>query len=49
MKISTIGIDLAKALFQVHAIDQYGKAVQMKKHRRGHLVAYFANNGYPLR
>ena len=27
MKITTIGIDLAKAIFQIHGIDERGKAV----------------------
>jgi len=27
MKITTVGIDLAKNLFQVHGVDERGKAV----------------------
>lgn len=27
MKITTLGIDLAKNVFQVHGIDEHGKAV----------------------
>ena len=27
MKITTVGIDLVKNLFQVHGIDEHGKAV----------------------
>jgi transposase len=27
MKITTVGIDLAKNLFQVHAVDERGKGV----------------------
>lgn len=27
MKITTIGIDLAKSVFQVHGVDERGKAV----------------------
>ncbi len=27
MKITTIGIDLAKEVFQIHGVDEHGKAV----------------------
>lgn len=43
MKISTIGIDLAKDIFQIHAVDQQGKVVQRKKLRRTELAVYFSN------
>jgi transposase len=43
MKISTIGIDLAKEVFQIHAADQSGKVVQRKKLRRSEMLTYFAN------
>jgi transposase len=42
MKISTIGIDLAKEYFQVHAADVHGKVVQKKKLRRKEMTTYFA-------
>lgn len=32
MKISTIGIDLAKEVFQIHAADHSGKVVQRKNY-----------------
>ena len=31
MKITTIGIDLAKNVFQVHGVDERGKAVLRKQ------------------
>jgi transposase len=31
MKITTVGIDLAKNVFQVHGIDQQGKVVFRKQ------------------
>ena len=34
MKITTVGIDLAKNVFQVHGIDERGKAVLRKQLRR---------------
>ena len=33
MKITTIGIDLAKSVFQVHGIDQRGKPVVLETQR----------------
>lgn len=41
MQITTIGLDLAKSVFQVHAIDAAGKVVVAKALRRGQLLAFF--------
>ncbi|GKS68393.1 transposase [Nitrosomonas sp. PY1] len=43
MKITTIGIDLAKEVFQVHGVDMYSKAVLRKQLRRSEMVRFFAN------
>ena len=43
MKITTVGIDLAKDVIQVHAIDEHGKAVVKKAMKRGKVLEYFAN------
>ena len=43
MKITTIGIDLAKTVFQVHGVDERGKAVLRKQLRRKDLLSFFAN------
>jgi len=43
MKITTVGIDLAKNVFQVHGIDERGKAVLKKQLTRDKMAAYFAN------
>src|SRR5271169_2612341 len=43
MKITTVGIDLAKNVFQVHGIDERGKAVLCKQLRRAQLAAFFGN------
>lgn len=43
MKVTTLGLDLAKEIFQVHAADEHGKVVQKKKLRRKEMTAYFAN------
>jgi transposase len=43
MKITTVGIDLAKNVFQVHAVDERGKAVLRKQLRREQVTAFFVN------
>ena len=43
MKITTIGIDLAKSVFQVHGVDEHGKAVLRKQVKRQDMASYFAN------
>jgi transposase len=43
MKITTIGIDLAKSVFQVHGIDAGGKTVLRKQVKRNDMASYFAN------
>jgi Transposase and inactivated derivatives len=42
MKITTVGLDLAKSAFQVHAADERGQVVQRRKLRRDELMGYFA-------
>lgn len=43
MKVTTIGIDLAKNVFQVHGVDEGGKAVLRKQLKRKDVVNFFAN------
>ena len=43
MKVTTIGIDLAKNVIQVHGVDERGKAVLKKQLKRNQVVAFFAN------
>ena len=43
MNITTVGIDLAKTVFQVHGVDDRGKAVLRKAFKRSDLTKYFAN------
>jgi len=43
MKITTIGIDLAKNVFQVHGVDERGKAVLRKQLKRKDVASFFAN------
>jgi len=42
MAIGMIGLDTAKAVFQVHGVDESGRAVLKRKLRRNELVAFFA-------
>jgi transposase len=41
-KITTIGLDLAKNVFQVHAVYEMGKVVVRKRLRRGQVLTFFA-------
>src|ERR1700726_4613886 len=45
MKITTVGIDLAKNVFQVHGVDERGKTVLRKQLKRKDVVSFFANVG----
>ena len=40
--ITTIGIDLAKKVFQIHGVDAEGKVVVARKLRRKEVLAFFA-------
>ena len=42
MKITTIGIDLAKNVFQLHGVDERGKVVLRKQLRRDQMAIFFA-------
>ena len=42
MKITTMGIDLAKSVFQVHGVDQHGKVIVRKRLSRAQVSKYFA-------
>lgn len=41
MKIATVGLDLAKTLFQVHGVDSQGHIVVHKQRRRADVLAVF--------
>jgi len=43
MKITAIGIDLAKNVLQIHGVDERGKAVLKKQLKRDQVTAFFAN------
>ena len=42
MKVTTIGIDLAKSIFQVHGVDGSGKTALQKRLRRKQVLPFFA-------
>jgi transposase len=43
MNVTTVGIDLAKLIFQVHGVDGHGKAVIRKQLKRTEVAKFFAN------
>lgn len=43
MKITTIGIDLAKTVFQIHGVDERGRIAVRKQLKRSEMSSYFAN------
>jgi transposase len=43
MKITTVGIDLAKNVFQVHAVNEFGKTVIKRQLRRDQVAEFFEN------
>ncbi len=43
MKLTTVGIDLAKNVFQVHGIDEHGKVLVKKQLRRDQMATFFVN------
>jgi len=45
MKITTMGIDLAKAVFQIHGVGERGKIAVRKQLKRSEMASYFANLG----
>ena len=42
MNITTVGLDLAKLVFQVHGIDARGKVALRKRLKRSQVVVFFA-------
>ena len=43
MKITTMGIDLAKEVFQVHGVDKRGQPVLRKQLKRSEMAKFFVN------
>jgi transposase len=50
MNVSTVGLDIAKQVIQIHAVDLYGKPVIRKQLKRHQVLPFFANLfGMPCR
>ncbi len=43
MEITTIGLDIAKRVFQAHGADATGKAVLRRKLQRAEVLTFFAS------
>lgn len=43
MKLTTIGMDLAKSVFQVHGADERGNSMLKKQLKRAQVIPFFAN------
>jgi transposase len=43
MQATTIGLDIAKSVFQVHAVDERGRVVLRKRLARAKVLTFFAN------
>jgi hypothetical protein len=43
MKVTTLGIDLAKNVFQLHGVNELGKPVIKKQLRREQMAEFFVN------
>jgi transposase len=43
MKITTVGVDLAKTVFQIHGVDARGNAVLRKQVKRTEMLSFFVN------
>ncbi len=43
MTMVTVGIDLAKNVYQIHDVDSHGKTVLKQKIKRNQLTAFFVN------
>lgn len=42
MKVATIGLDIAKQVFQVHGADKAGKVMFRRKLKRGEMARFFS-------
>jgi len=42
MKITTVGVDIAKTVFQIHGVNEQGAPVLKKQLKRGQVLSLFA-------
>jgi transposase len=45
MSITMTGLDTAKSVFQIHAVDQVGRVQMQRKLRRSELIPFFKAQG----
>jgi transposase len=43
MQVTTIGLDIAKSVFQMHGVDRHGRVVLRKRLARARVLGFFAN------
>jgi transposase len=43
MQVTTIGLDIAKSVFQLHGVDEHGRVILRKRLARGKVLTFFAN------
>ena len=43
MKVTTVGLDIAKHVFQLHGVDEHGNVVLRRRLRRDEVAPFFAN------
>ena len=44
--ISTVGLDIAKSVFQVHGVDEHGEVFARRQLKRGQVLPLFAKLSY---
>ena len=47
MKLSQVGVDLAKNVYQLHGVDRYGKTVWKRRLRRGQWLQALLDKAEP--
>ena len=47
MEAITIGLDIAKNVFQTHGVDEAGEVVIRKRLRRSQMIPFFRKLGWP--
>lgn len=43
MEVVTIGLDISKHVFHVHAVDTQGQVISRQRLRRGEIVSFFSS------
>ncbi len=43
MKVATIGLDISKHVFHLHAVDGKGQVINRQRLRRGEIASFFSS------